>query len=227
MSKKISFKQKHVARPPRGQPWVWITADLLASRVWQTRSRNCIRLIDRLMLEHLAHAGKENGRLAVSYDQFVEFGIGRRFISDAIEEAEDRGLIEVTFRGFKLKEAPSRYRLSFFATSVRNERGAYEWSAPTDDWRGRENRFLGSPLSRKTAENLPKGELTDGSAAPSQPAEMAESLDFGSPDTVSKGGPSNISCPATATASLPDGVLSYPSSGTPSPLHQSRKRSSP
>src|SRR5690242_17325171 len=102
---KISFKEKHINRPPRGQPWVWHTAELMASAAWRGRSINCRRFIERLELEHMAHAGKENGRLGVSYDQFVEFGIGRRFIDDVIKEAEDRGLIEVTFRGFKRKGA--------------------------------------------------------------------------------------------------------------------------
>jgi hypothetical protein len=192
MANKATFKQKHHAGPPRGEPWCWNTAERLASKAWQGRSRNCIRLIDRLELEHMAHAGKENGRLPVSYEQFVEFGIGRRFISPAIEEAVDRGFIEVTFHGLKLKDAPNRYRLTYYATSKKNDFGAYEWSAPTDEWKACEKRFSSSPLCRKRGEKLHKGELTGGSLAVAPAEKVAENLDIVPPPAVSKGEPSNI-----------------------------------
>jgi hypothetical protein len=161
MTRRIGFKQKHVARPPDGESWVWHTAELLASRVWQTRSRNCIRLIDRLELEHMAHAGKENGRLSVGYGQFVQFGIGRRFITATIAEAEKRGLIVVESRGWKLKNVPNRYRLTYYATARKTESGAYEWHGPANEWKTCEKRFLSAPLNNKKSKKLQEGELSE------------------------------------------------------------------
>src|SRR3954468_6475690 len=95
MAKSISFKEKHVAGPPKGQPWVWHTAEMRASLAWRGRPIKLIRLMERLEMEHMAHAGKENGRLKVSYGQFVEWGIPRRFISPAIKEGVRLGFLEV------------------------------------------------------------------------------------------------------------------------------------
>jgi len=83
----------------------------------------------------MAHAGLENGRLIVTYLQFIEFGIYRRMVTQSIAEAEERGLIEVMFRGWRLKDTPNRYRLTYYATGTRIESGAVEWSAPTNEWR--------------------------------------------------------------------------------------------
>jgi hypothetical protein len=76
-----------------------LSADLIASPAWRARSIHCVRLLDRLELENCAHAGKENGYLIVTYDQFVAYGIGRRFVRRAIEEAVKLGLAKVTRQG--------------------------------------------------------------------------------------------------------------------------------
>ena len=148
MPKKVSFKAKHVAGPPQGESWVYHTAELIASRAWRGRSINLIRLMERLELEHMAHAGKENGRLKVSYSQFVEWGIGRRLISAAIKEGGDLGFIEVE-PGLKIKEVPNKYGLTYLATNRRIETGATEWYAPTDKWRAKNERRSGEPWPPK------------------------------------------------------------------------------
>jgi hypothetical protein len=188
MAKRISFKQKHVAGPPDGEPWVWHTAELLVSRVWQTCSRSCVRLIDRLELEHMAHAGKENGRLSVGYGQFVDFGIGRRFIAATITEAEDRGLIVVESRGWKLKDVPNRYRLTYFASARKTENGVYEWYEPTNDWKTSEKRFLRAPLNKKNSKKVQKGEFSGAEL----PKKLAENLDSDALAEMQKGEPSTI-----------------------------------
>jgi hypothetical protein len=74
-----------------------------------------VRLLDRIELEHCAHAGRENGYLTVTYQQFVEWGIGRRFIKTAIVEAVRLGLLVVEpglYRGGARRQ-PSRYRLTY------------------------------------------------------------------------------------------------------------------
>src|SRR6516162_7461818 len=80
-------------RPPKGEPWVWLTREFLESDAWRNRSINCVRLLDRLMIEHMNHAGTENGNLAAPYDQLVAHGLTRSEIRAAIEEAEFLGLL--------------------------------------------------------------------------------------------------------------------------------------
>jgi hypothetical protein len=62
-------------------------------------SINARRALDRIMLEHMAHAGTENGNLLVTHRQFIEAGVSRDYVADAIDELEHLRLIRVTVRG--------------------------------------------------------------------------------------------------------------------------------
>lgn len=138
MSKPVSGDFRKVSAPPEGEPWVWLTRDLLASPAWRARSQHCGRLIDFLLIEHLNHAGRENGNLAAPYAQLVEFGLGRRFISGAIREGEALGLIEVKRGGKKnlVADHISRYRLTFLCEKRRDSTTrSYYWVAPSNDWK--------------------------------------------------------------------------------------------
>jgi hypothetical protein len=136
MSKKVSFKQKHVAGPPQGQSWVWHAADMRITEKWRKMTLMCHRLLDRIELEHMAHNGLENGRLRISYSQFEEWGISRRSIPVAIKYAVDAGFLDVPKRGYLIKDTTNEYRLTYFATRER-VRAADEWSAPTNEWKRR------------------------------------------------------------------------------------------
>jgi len=84
-----------VPGPPKGQPWIWITREVLRRPAWRKLGINARRLIDFLLIEHMNHGGKENGFLLAPRDQLQAFGIGRRLITGAIEEALAAGLIDV------------------------------------------------------------------------------------------------------------------------------------
>lgn len=92
-------KSKQPNAPPQGEPWVWLSAALLASPAWRSMSVNARRALDRLMLEHMAHGGKENGKLQVTHRDFIEAGVSRDFVADAIDELEHLRLIRITSRG--------------------------------------------------------------------------------------------------------------------------------
>jgi hypothetical protein len=118
-------------KPPKGEPWVWLTRELIASAAWRLRSVNCIRFIDFLLVEQLNHAATENGNLMATYDQLVVFGLTRSEIHPAIEEAVFLGLAEVVFEGGRWADTnqPSRYRLTFYVDK--------EWNPATDEWKGK------------------------------------------------------------------------------------------
>ena len=88
--KPASAKLKDVAKPVGA--FVALEMDLLTSPAWRGQSIYCRRLLDRLMIEHLRHAGTENGKLQVSYRQFDEAGIPMRFIKATLAELGARGL---------------------------------------------------------------------------------------------------------------------------------------
>lgn len=113
----------------------WLTAfvphrlELMVSPAWAVRPMPLIRLLGRLEIEHLRHGGQNNGRLYVSYSQFVAGGISRRTIAAAIEAGGRLGLLEVVRSDVisgDLRE-PNAYRLTY----VEGLNG----KAPTDEWR--------------------------------------------------------------------------------------------
>ena len=107
-------------RPPPDQPWIWLTREMLESEAWNYLSRAGRRVIDRVILEHKAHAGTENGNLAVTYDDFVKFGIRRSSLHGAIKTAAATGLLVITQKGRPSKGPdrwPTRYALGWLPMS--------------------------------------------------------------------------------------------------------------
>lgn len=118
-------------RPPEGEPWVWLTRELLLSDSWQAMSINTRRFVDFLCAEHMNHAGTENGALVATHEQLANYGLSSNCIRDAIDEAEFLGLVRVEFQGGRWggTNKPSRYRLTFLPDRESN--------LPTNDWRRR------------------------------------------------------------------------------------------
>jgi hypothetical protein len=100
---------------------------LLASDALCRLSGNAWSLLRFLLIEHLRHGGKENGKLIAPYDQLVKLGITRRLIRATIQEVIDRGLLEVERQGFAADgtRLPSLYRLTFLPAHAQ---------PPTDEW---------------------------------------------------------------------------------------------
>ena len=66
-----SNRAKKLLGPPKDEPWFWLSHELVSSPAWRSRSINCVRLIDFLMVEFMNHAGTENGNLKATYDQLA------------------------------------------------------------------------------------------------------------------------------------------------------------
>ncbi len=130
-----SFKQV-MGPPDDGGSWAYLTRELIASPAWRARSIHCVRLLDFLILEHLAHGARENGQIKATYGQLEKSGIGRRFIAGAIEEAEALRLIKVE-RGGRCAQAldhMSIYTLTFYGTKSRDNHHEY-YVTSSNDWR--------------------------------------------------------------------------------------------
>jgi DNA-binding transcriptional MocR family regulator len=52
------------------------------------------RFLARLEIEMAHHGGNDNGRLPVTYDHFVEYGVRRHSIKPTLRELEALGFIE-------------------------------------------------------------------------------------------------------------------------------------
>jgi hypothetical protein len=75
-------------RPPADMPWIWLTREMMESPAWRALGTcegvNERRVVERLMLEHMAHAGTENGNLVVTYRDFEAYGVRYKSIKTAI-----------------------------------------------------------------------------------------------------------------------------------------------
>lgn len=113
----------------KGQ-WAGLTIEMLESPAYRALSLSALRVLARLQIELANHGGKDNGRLPVTFDNFVAYGIDRHAIAPALRELEALGFIEVMERGRAGNadwRTPSLYRLTF-----RGLAGGYDGS---DEWR--------------------------------------------------------------------------------------------
>ena len=137
--------------PPKGEPWVWLTCELVSSPAWRSRSINCVRLIDFLMVEHMNHAATENGNLKATYDQLSEWGLTRSETRPAIDEACFLGLVHAERGGrWALTNLPSTYRLTFQADREDNP--------PTDDWKGKTTEAIAAWKQDRAQQNRKRRE---------------------------------------------------------------------
>jgi hypothetical protein len=107
--------------------------EMLKSPAMQVLSLAGHRILLRLEIEHLNHAGRDNGKLPTTFDDFQEFGIHRDAIGPALREVCALGFVELTRPGRggtgKYRRA-NLFRLTYLPTSH---------AAATDDWRNIKN----------------------------------------------------------------------------------------
>jgi len=135
--KKVSNDFSDVCGAPSDQAWVWLPQELATSPAWRGQSIHCWRFVNFLIVENMAHRGRENGDLVATYDQLEDWGIGRKYIAEAINEATKvRKIVGVKRGGWRTqgKKHPSRYRLTWLASKGSDAHSTY-YVAPGDDWR--------------------------------------------------------------------------------------------
>jgi hypothetical protein len=73
--------------------------EMMESPAYCVLSRAARMVLDRICIELAHHGGNDNGKLPVTYEQFVEYGVDRKAIPAAIRELVALGFIEVTVKG--------------------------------------------------------------------------------------------------------------------------------
>lgn len=122
------YNKGRLNKPPQDENWCWMTRSMIESEAFRKMGINTRRLIDFLLIEHLAHGGTENGNLKAPYNQLQEFGMTRRLIRGSIKEAELLGFIDVVRGGRILSEDKcSTYRLTWLPTK--------DGDLPTNRWK--------------------------------------------------------------------------------------------
>jgi hypothetical protein len=103
------------------------TIAMLRSPAWRALSLSARRVLDRIEIELADHGGTDNGKLPVTYENFVRYGIERHAIRPAIREVIALGFIEITEAGRAGNaewRKPNLFRLTYRNTKY----------APTNEW---------------------------------------------------------------------------------------------
>src|SRR5262245_29174267 len=106
--------------------------EMLESPAYRALSLAAHRVISRIEIELAHHGGNDNGRLPVTKQDFMDYGVHHNAVAPAIREAEALGFIRVTERG-RGGNAEHR-RPNFFRLTFAHDRNSNR-EPPTHDWR--------------------------------------------------------------------------------------------
>lgn len=109
--------------------WIGHLREMRQSVVWKLLKHPERLILDRLEEEHMAHGGRENGNLQVTFAGFEKAGVRRASAAASIAKLEALLLVECTARGkrsYSDVRIPSSYRLTYLPTKD---------AAPSHDWR--------------------------------------------------------------------------------------------
>jgi hypothetical protein len=106
--------------------------EMLESPAYRALSLSGRRVINRIEIELARHGGNDNGRLPVTKQDFLDYGVSHDQVAPAIREAEALGFIRVMERsrgGNAEHRRPNLFRLTFA-----HDRNSHR-EPPTHDWR--------------------------------------------------------------------------------------------
>ena len=106
--------------------------EMLESPAYRVLSRSAHMAIARVEIELTSHGGNDNGKLPVTTDDFVAYGMHRTSIAPAIREVEALGFVRVTERGRGGNAEYRKPNLFFLTFAHGRDSGAQR---PTHDWR--------------------------------------------------------------------------------------------
>jgi hypothetical protein len=111
-------------------PFVPRLIEMLESPAYRAMSLSAHRVLSRIEVEYGHHGGNENGKLPVTFDQFVEYGIDRHAIAPATRELDALGFAVVTERGRAGNaefRTPNLFRLTYLPAEGIDGDGSHEW----------------------------------------------------------------------------------------------------
>jgi hypothetical protein len=103
--------------------------EMLESPAYRVLSLAAHRVLARIEIELAHHGGHDNGKLPVTYEQFVEYGIDRHSVAPGIRELSALGIAEVTEKGRAGNaefRRPNLFRLTYHYVGR---------AEPTHEWR--------------------------------------------------------------------------------------------
>jgi hypothetical protein len=123
--------------------------EMLESPAYRVLSLSAHRVITRIEIELAHHGGNDNGKLPVTKQDFIDYGIHDHAVAPAIREAEALGFIRVTERG-RGGNAEHRQPNKFFLAFAHGRDSRAQ--PPTHEW-GKINTMEEAEEVAQTARN--------------------------------------------------------------------------
>ncbi len=82
--------------------------ELMESPAYRVLTLSAHRALSRIEVEYSHHAGQDNGKLPVTFDDFADYGVHRTAIGPALAELEALGFIKITEHGKMARAAEYR-----------------------------------------------------------------------------------------------------------------------
>jgi hypothetical protein len=103
------------------------TIKMLQSPAMRVLSLTGRRILDRVEIEHAKHGGNDNGKLPITYNDLIEFGIHDHAIGPGLREIEALGFVEIKrgIAGSATHRKPNLFRLTYRPADGKPE---------TDEW---------------------------------------------------------------------------------------------
>jgi hypothetical protein len=102
--------------------------EMLRSPAMRVLSLTGRRILDRVEIELAQHAGNDNGKLPITYNDLIAFGIHDHAIGAGLREVEALGLAEIkrSIAGSATHRKPNRFRLTYRPADSKRETN--EWA---------------------------------------------------------------------------------------------------
>jgi hypothetical protein len=119
----MSVKQPWRPEPP----FITHSMEFYQSKAFRSLSNAERKILARIEIEYMKHAGKDNGRLICTYEDFIAYGIRGRSIPAALRHLQAVGAIDMTQRGRRdAMHNPHHYRLTY--------QPSFDGKWPTNEW---------------------------------------------------------------------------------------------
>ena len=127
---------KRIRRSTIGGQFAPRRIDMLESPAYCVLSLSARRVLDRIEIELAHHGGSDNGKLPITYDDFVKYGLHRHAIGPAIRELVMLGFVEITEpgrAGNAEHRKPNLFRLTYRPSEGVRGDGSHEWKKISEE----------------------------------------------------------------------------------------------
>ena len=142
------FKPKNRPKECGFEQFCWMPLEMMEHEAFRALSLNSLRLLNRLLIEHVQQGGQENGRLVVTHEALRDYGLNGSSVREAIDECVAFGFIRVKAGGrWAGTNRPNRFQLTWLGW-LDDDDSARD---PENTWKGATADFIARWQTQRSA----------------------------------------------------------------------------